>query len=1468
MFVKNQIKKSLAVVLAAVMLFGALTVAPFTISAAETSQSVGASSGTTGDCTWTLDDDGVLTISGNGAMGDDYSPWGKSITSVIIESGVTSIGRDAFCRCSKLTRVSIPNSVTSIGREAFYRCSELTRVSIPNSVTSIGEDAFFNCAVLTSVIIPDSVTSIGDDAFYGTAWFSNQPDGLVYAGKVAYKYKGEIPYGTSVEIKIGTKGIADNAFCNRGGLSSVSIPYSVMIIGEYAFFGCTDLTNLTIPNSVTNIGERAFQSCTGLTSVTIPNSVTSISNYAFGNCTGLKSVTIPDSVTSIGEAAFFNCAGLTSVIIPDNVTSIGDSAFSSCTGLKSVTIPDSVTTIGWYAFKNCTGLTSVTIPDSVASIGWYAFENCTGLTSVTIPNSLTYISLYMFKGCTGLTSVTIPDSVGDIGQNAFEDCTGLISVIIPNSVRRIENYAFRGCTGLTSVTIPDSVSDIYWHAFNNCPQLTDVYYGGNESQWKKIYIDSGNDYLKSATIHYNSTGALSPVNTNSVAVKTSSGSTLNIELEKDLSFTVPSNVPLIGGKAMKLDLSFVPLTAAVTENSIKIGIGYNRDLTADTDEQTWCNWKNYVKGYKDAVSQGTELFGDVVNKKKGIASAGMGVDFDFEFYGYFEGTIQNGEITGSGTAKIKLEAALKNQWQTAIGFVPIVIKFQGKIGVENTATLSLNFSTKKISFTDQLDITLPQIIVSAGIGIAHVADISVYGDAKNVFSIYSNPKRVTGTLLGELGVSATALFWTAKVPLISAGSGWMYYDSSRKSGSSSVGAFGYDDWDFTIDRSYLKKQSGWLNGNSKVTNPVGASGYDAFTYTTLQTSIYDGAAPKLVKTDDDLILVWIGDDQTRSDGNQTVVYYSVYDSGSSTWNAPTAVEDNGTADFTPELATDGENTYLAWTDAKTIFDGNAEMSEVAAACEIKLAKFNATTKQFGDVVQLTDNNTLDISPNPAIRNGSVSVVWKNNSANAILENAGTETVYKATKIANGFTTTAVYPSPNKIYEFVTDGENIVVSVDGDGSLTDVTDSEIFAVNSQNTITKLTENASGENNLAFSSINGQTMLTYLCDGRLYGSADLETVNALSDTDAMIFGKYQFVGNKLFSVENIEGSAEIFSYSINEEGLWSNPVQVSFTEKYIRNPAFVDNNGEIDCVFLNTSAVISDEDVSETTDLCTSVIPDFHSIEIEDISYDSDSVVPGGNVPVTITLRNNGTVSENAFNITVLDENGTTVVNASVSKDVKSGQTAELAAEIPLDSSLNSKKTYTVTVNGTNCDDSDELSIGYTQLMLTTKTGIQDDTLGVLLNITNDSAIPTTARLVVKASENAEKALDIFTLGEIGANTSLNYYLNNEKICAYKAQTDILYLEIVSGKDEISIADNTASVGLSLFSQYQLGDTNTDGVINIRDVTAIQRHVAEIELLTEEQYALADTNDDGKVDIDDATHLQMYLAEYDVVLGKQS
>ena len=252
----------------------------------------------------------------------------SSLTSVTIPDGVTSIDQYAFYGCSSLASATIPDGVTSIGKNAFWRCRGLTSVTIPDSVTSIGENAFEGCSRLTSVKIPYSVTSIGRDAFYGCSlrYDTTTIKGLNLVDGWIVGYNSYCPRELLLED---ARGIADFAFYNCSGLTSVTIPSSVAYTGKGAFFNCSRLTSVSIPDSVTSIGQSAFSGCSSLTSVTIPNSVTNIESSAFYGCSSLTSVAIPDGVTSIGYQAFYRCSGLTSVMIPNSVTSIDSCAFSS-----------------------------------------------------------------------------------------------------------------------------------------------------------------------------------------------------------------------------------------------------------------------------------------------------------------------------------------------------------------------------------------------------------------------------------------------------------------------------------------------------------------------------------------------------------------------------------------------------------------------------------------------------------------------------------------------------------------------------------------------------------------------------------------------------------------------------------------------------------------------------------------------------------------------------------------------------------------------------------------------------------------------------------------------------------------------------------------------------------------------------------------------------------------------------------
>lgn len=365
----------------------------------------------------------------------------KNITKISIPNTVTEIGEGAFCYFESLRNIDIPDSVTTIGDNAFSNCNSLVKIELPDSVTTIGDSAFSNCNSLLKIEIPDSVTNIESFAFDGTSWLNAQPDGLVYAGKVALKWKGEMPQDVQITLKNDTKGIATRVFMDSS-LVSIIIPDSVITIGQHAFLNCTSLTNVTLSAGLITIGSESFYGCNSLTNIIIPDSVTTIEHGAFIDCSSLTSITLSNNLKTIGDMAFADCSSLSNITIPDSVTTIKAATFDGCTSLTSIIIPDSVSIIEYMAFYECSSLTSIIIPDTVTTIEEYTFYDCSSLTSIIIPNAVTTIGNYAFAGCSSLINITIPDTVTSIGNYAFSGCS-LLSEETQSKIEKIAPNAFK-----------------------------------------------------------------------------------------------------------------------------------------------------------------------------------------------------------------------------------------------------------------------------------------------------------------------------------------------------------------------------------------------------------------------------------------------------------------------------------------------------------------------------------------------------------------------------------------------------------------------------------------------------------------------------------------------------------------------------------------------------------------------------------------------------------------------------------------------------------------------------------------------------------------------------------------------------------------------------------------------------------------------------------------------------------------
>ena len=454
----------------------------------------------------------------------------SSLIDITIPEGVTSISSSAFSNCSSLKTITIPNSVTYIKDSAFSNCSSLIDITIPEGVTSISSSAFSNCSSLTSITIPNSINRINNQAFYGcdsleTVYFEGYKakwnkiniekdgnDSFLKANVICKELKDEcsgtcnenISWKYSPSTKTMTfSGKGDLIFIDDYTGQQSPYTWQDTVANE-------DVKNIVISDGITYVGIYFLHIFENVKRIEIGKTVkrSELVDYQ-ESLESLQEINVDSEnpyMTSINGVLYsknksmlicYPCAKLDPEYkIIDGVKSIEANCFLYSANLKKIIIPSSVKTIGNEAFSN-SGIVDLVIPDSVNLIENGAFDNCKNLKTVKVGNGVNRIE-------------------------TFSNCKNLESIEFGNSVEYIcSSYG----ENLKTVVLPKSLKQIGSNTLKNCYNLKDVYYSGNESDWDKLQIGSGNYGLFTAQIHYNSSPSKQPDITPNPGGSTGGGST-------------------------------------------------------------------------------------------------------------------------------------------------------------------------------------------------------------------------------------------------------------------------------------------------------------------------------------------------------------------------------------------------------------------------------------------------------------------------------------------------------------------------------------------------------------------------------------------------------------------------------------------------------------------------------------------------------------------------------------------------------------------------------------------------------------------------------------------------------------------------------------------------------------------------------------------------------------------------------
>ena len=853
--------------------------------------------------------------------------------------------------------------------------------------------------------------------------------------------------------------------------------------------------------------------------------------------------------------------------------------------------------------------------------------------------------------------------------------------------------------------------------------------------------------------------------------------TLSYTFGKGLKFTIGEDVPVFGGSSFSMSGFDLPVYF-VTESDndkIKLKVGINllkADLLDPKKSKTLSTFaSSSAEGFADSLKKGNEFKEKIaknVGKKKALTVGNASLDF--KVYGYAEATLPFDDQL-SGTLCVELSGGTGFEGQV-VG-VPVVyaVDFTGEI--TGTGNIVLNFdssakSSAKIGFGGELGLSL-----YGGVGLAYLVSGGFYGSgalgATGTMYPFETSGFDTAYINGSAGVQGRVLGAQITIPILKGKYYFLNKDSSTVRSASSGKATDvqellsdYDSYE-TISRDSYDEQEFW-DGDAVSTQA--SSGEK-----TLVSNGYPEMAPAMFTCGGDTVMVFLNDARDRDTADKSALYYSVYNAAKNTWSTPALVADNKTADFNPQVATDGTHAWVVWNDASSSLKGVDGITAISAKTEVAAAAYDSTTHSFKAQETLTSNNTYELQPQITVVNSNPVITWTVNSKGDLWRAEGTNSIYVAQKSGSSWSTRNLVSVNESIQgDAVGMIGSTVYYAYSTGTLSQDSSKKGYIVDVQSGSKTSLEGEQIEN-LRFGNVGGENALLWTdTAGTLY------TRDKSSQTAVNAFENGGITGNVRQVIKGDNGDAAILftkngencsnAYAIYYDGQnkkWSGITQLTDAADYVEQiqGAFV--NGKLVLTYNKRKIDITKENDNGTNNL-VSQCADHGKIELkaESVSFDTSKVEAGKSLDLTVSVKNQGDRTCTGETVKILNGN-TVVLETSADKTILSGETAEIPVKFTLPADL--KRTeyrVQVTEKGSAANVSDSLKtsavIGSANFCVQTKTYKNEDMYTMTATVSNNGYASGPVTAIFYDPLNPEKIYAQQTMANLAPDEVWNVSLD--------------------------------------------------------------------------------------------------------------